>query len=293
MSTNWTLQGKTAVVTGGTGGIGLATAHGLAEQGAQVIIVGRDKTRGEEAAARLQKETGNKAIVFAQADLSSQAEIRHVAQQIVERYRQVHVLINNVGGLYAQRKLTVDGLESTLAVTHLAPFLLTHLLLPTLKECAPARIINVNSASHRSGRIDFDDLQSARNYDPMRAYSQAKLANLLVTYELARQLEGSGVSVNAADPGGAATDLARSEAMPALFRLILPLLAKIMTVERAAQSSLYFASSTEIEGVTGKYVNARKKFIRSASSSYDVSLAQRLWNVSASLTSNSNIVIRP
>lgn len=284
MSTIWTIQGKNIVVTGGTGGIGLATARGLAARGAQIIIVGRDENRGKDAASRIQKDTGNKMVTFVQADLSSQAEIRRLAQNIMAHYGQLHVLVNNVGGLYAQQKLTVDNIESTLAVTHLAPFLLTNLLLPRLKDSAPARIINVNSASHRSGHINFDDLQSSKSYNSMHAYGQAKLANLLTTYEMARRLAGSGVSVNAADPGGADTELARSEAMPPVFRLLLPVLAKIMTVERASQSSIYLASSADVEGVSGKYMNASKKIVRSSPTSYDEAMAQRLWRVSAELT---------
>lgn len=202
MSAIWNRGEKTVVVTGGTKGIGYETAYGLVARGATVIIVGRDAERGAAAVTSMQQYTGNPHISFLQADLSSLDEVRRLAEQITRQYPHVHVLVNNAGGVNAQQTVTADGLEATFVTNHLAPFLLTNLLLPILKASTPARIVNVNSTQHRSGRIDFDDLQSERDYDLMCAYRQAKLANLLFTYELARRLSGTNVTLNATDPGG-------------------------------------------------------------------------------------------
>ncbi len=178
--------------------------------------------------------------------------------------------------------MTAEGLEATFVTNHLAPFLLTNLLLPLLKASAPARIVNVNSIQHRSGRIDFDDLQAERAYDMMRAYQQAKLANLFFTYELARRLSGTNVTVNAADPRGT-LEGAKAIPLPLAVRLILPLFSPWLTARRAAQSSIYLASSADVEGLTGKYVNFRKKVVRSSLVSYEEATAEKLWRISAAL----------
>jgi len=290
MSATWTIREKTVVVTGGTKGIGYETARGLAARGATVIIVGRDAARGAAAVARLRQQTGTTTISFVQADLSSLREVRRLAAEITAHYPRVQVLVNNAGGGNARRTVTADGLEATFATNHLAPFLLTHLLLPVLEANAPARIVNVTSVQHRSGRVDFDDLQEESDYDLMRAYRQAKLANLLVTYELARRLHGTNVTVNAADPRGTIEGArAVSSSLPLAVRLILPLfslppLARLGTAERAAQSSIYVAASPDVDGLTGAYVNARNKVVRSAPASYDEATADKLWQVSRELT---------
>lgn len=283
MSITWNLQEKTALVTGGTRGIGYETARGLASDGATIILVGRNAASGADAVTRLQKETGNTKIAFVQADLSSFAEVRRLAEHVSTHYSQLHILVNNAGGVSAQRKVTTDGLETTLVANALAPFLLTNLLLPLLKASAPSRIINVNSVQHRSGHINFEDLQSEKDYDMMHAYQQAKLANLLFTYELARRLKGTHVTVNAADPGGTMAGT-KAIPLPLVVRLILPLFSYWLTPKHAAQSSIYLASSAKIEGLTGKYVNFRKKIVPSSPASYDQATAERLWNVSAQLT---------
>lgn len=290
MSATWTIREKTVVVTGGTKGIGYETARGLAMRSATVIVVGRDAARGAAAVARLRQQTGTTTISFVQADLSSLREVRRLAAEITAHYSRVQVLVNNAGGTNARRTVTADGLEATFATNHLAPFLLTHLLLPVLEANAPARIVNVTSVQHRSGRIDFDDLQEESDYDLMRAYRQAKLANLLVTYELARRLRGTNVTVNAADPRGTIEGArAVSSSLPLAIRLILPLfslppLARLVTAERAAQSSIYVAASPDVDGLTGAYVNARNKVVRSAPASYDEATADKLWRVSRELT---------
>ncbi len=283
MGTIWNMQEKTALVTGGTKGIGYQTALGLSTLGATVILVGRDVTRGDAAVASIQQSTGNTKISFLQADLSSLAEVRRLAEHIITHYSQLHVLVNNAGGTNAQRKVTTDGLEATFVTNHLASFLLTNLLLPVLEASAPARIINVNSIQHRSGHIDFDDLQSEKDYNMMHAYQQAKLANLFFTYELARHLSGTNVTVNAADPGGT-LEGTKAVPLPFVVRLILPLFSHWLTTKHAAQSSIYLASSPDVEGVTGKYVNFRKKIVRSSPASYDEATTEKVWRVSAELT---------
>ena len=283
MSTIWNMQEKTVLVTGGTKGIGYQTALGLAALGATVIIAGRDATRGASAVASIQQYTGNANISFLQADLSSLVEVRRLAEQITTQYPRLHVLVNNAGGANNERKVTVDGLEATFVTNHLAPFLLTNLLLPVLKASAPARIVNINSIQHRSGHIDFDDLQSEKDYKMMPAYQQAKLADLFFTYELARRLSGTNVTVNAADPGGT-LEGTKAVPLPLAVRLILPLFSYWLTTKHAAQSSIYLASSPDVEGLTGKYVNFRKKIVRSSSTSYDEATAEKVWRVSTELT---------
>ena len=282
------MREKTVVVTGGNKGIGYETARGLAGLEATVLIVGRDATRGADAVTSIKQQTGNMNVSFVQADLSSLAEVRRLAEYITAYYPQVHVLVNNAGGTNAQRKLTADGLEATFTTNHLAPFLLTNLLLPVLKASAPARIVNVNSVQHRSGQINFDDLQEERGYDLMRAYRQAKLANLLSLYELARRLRGTNVTVNAADPRGTlAGARSISSSLPPGVRLILPLFSlfpNLFGARQAAQSSICLASSPDVEGLTGTYVNYRNKIVRSSPVSYNEALAKRVWDVSVALT---------
>lgn len=282
MSTLWKRGEKTVIVTGGTKGIGYETASGLAAHGATVIIVGRDAERGAAAVSSMQLHTGNAAISFLQADLSSLAEVRRLAERITSQHSHVHALVNNAGGVNARRIVTAEGLEATFVTNHLAPFLLTNLLLPILKASTPARIVNVNSTQHRSGRIDFDDLQAERAYDMMIAYRQAKLANLFFTYELARRLRGTNVTVNAADPGGT-LEGTKAIQLPLAVRLILPFFSPWLTARHAAQSSIYLASSPDVEDLTGKYVNFRKKVVRSSLVSYEEATAEKLWRISAAL----------
>ena len=196
------MSGRTVLVTGGTGGIGLATAAGLAGLGARVGIVGRDRARAEAAAERL-RGAGGHVDVFT-ADVSSQREVRRLAQEVLAAYPRLDVLVNNVGGFWATRHTTEDGLERTFAINHLAPFLLTNLLLDRLRASAPARVVTVSSGAQSMGRIDFDDLQGHRGYNGQRAYNQSKLANVMFTYELARRLQGSGVTANVLHPASSA-----------------------------------------------------------------------------------------
>ncbi|GAA4379738.1 hypothetical protein GCM10023152_27400 [Agromyces bauzanensis] len=207
-NTESSMTAKTVLVTGGTGGIGKATAEGLARLGARVGIVGRDATRAEAAAADIRVKSGNPAVDVFTADMSSQAEVRRLAAEVLDAYPRLDVLVNNVGGFWAHRHVTADGLEHTFALNHLASFLLTNLLLERLEASAPARVVTVSSGAQSMGRIDFDDLQDTRSYSGQRAYNQSKLANVMFTYELARRLEGSGVTATVLHPGVTRTDAA-------------------------------------------------------------------------------------
>jgi NAD(P)-dependent dehydrogenase (short-subunit alcohol dehydrogenase family) len=276
------MAGKTVLVTGGTGGIGKATAAGCARLGAQVGIVGRDAGRAELAAADIKDKTGGSVDVFV-ADMSSLAEVRRLATQVLSSYPRLNVLVNNVGGAWGSRYTTADGLERTFATNHLAPFLLTSLLLDRLKESAPARVVTVSSAMHGMGKIDFDDLQGAGRYAGMRAYNQSKLANVLFTYELARQLEGSGVTATVLHPGVVRTNIYAGDS-PALFKLSKFGGPFLKSPERGAATSVFLASAPEVEGVTGSFFVGRKAS-KSSKRSHDAEAARRLWQVSSELTS--------
>ena len=274
------MTGRTVLVTGGTGGIGRATAAGLVGLGARVGIVGRDAARGEAAAAPL-RDSGGQVDVFT-ADLSAQREVRRLAAEVLDTYPRLDVLVNNAGGYWATRHPTEDGLERTFAVNHLAPFLLTNLLLDRLRASAPARVVTVSSGAQAMGRIDVEDLQGERDYSGQRAYNQSKLANVLFTYELARRLQGSGVTANAVHPGVVRTNFGREDAK-GWMRVLLPVVRPFLkSPEQGAATSVYLASSPEVDGVTGRYfVNRRAR--DSSPASRDVALAARLWEVSAQL----------
>ena len=277
------MLGKVCMVTGANSGIGKATSLALAQMGATVVMVCRDRARGEEARSEITTKSRNNAVALLLADLSSQQSIRQLVENFQHHYTHLHVLINNAGAAFpGRRRETVDGLEMTFAVNYLAPFLLTNLLLDVLKASAPARIVNVSSAAQASGYIQMDDLQAEKLYRPMRTYPQSKLAVVLFTYELARRLQGSGVTVNCLHPGFVATNFAQSDVVPA-FRLLVKLIGSFGTSpQEGAKTSIYLASSTEVESVTGQYfVKSIPK--RSAAISYDESLQRQLWEPSAKL----------
>jgi NAD(P)-dependent dehydrogenase (short-subunit alcohol dehydrogenase family) len=276
------MQGKICMVTGANSGIGKATALALAQMGATVVMVCRDRARGEQARSEITTKSRNNAVDLLQADLSSQQSIRQLVENFQHHYPHLHVLINNAGAAFPGRRETVDGLEMTFAVNYLAPFLLTHLLLDMLTASAPARIVNVSSGSHKAGYIKLDNLQSKNPYRSMKVYGQAKLAVVLFTYELARRLEGTGVTVNCLHPGFVATNFAQSDVGPA-FRLLVKVIGSFGTSpQEGAKTSIYLASSPEVEGVTGKYV-VKSIPKRSAAISYDESLQRQLWEQSAKL----------
>jgi retinol dehydrogenase 14 len=286
------MDGKHVLVTGGTGGIGLATATGLAALGARVGIVGRSAARGAGAADTVRREVPSARVDVFEADLSSQAEVRRLAAAVRARYPRLDVLVNNVGGYWAHRHVTADGLEHTFALNHLASFLLTQELLGLLVASAPARVVTVSSGAQSMGRIDFDDLQGERAYNGQRAYSQSKLANVVFTYELARRLDGTGVTATVLHPGVTRTAFGGEDSV-AWMRWVLPVVRPFMkTPEQGASTAVYLAASPEVDGVTGVYfANRRPK--RSSKVSYDLDLARRLWEVSAELVDPRRSPTRP
>jgi retinol dehydrogenase-12 len=276
------MTGRTCMITGASSGVGRATALGLARLGATLLLVCRDRGRGEETVAEIRDTTGNRAVTLMLADLSSQESIRALAREFLATAQPLHVLVNNAGIVNLRRSVTAEGIETVFAVNHLAYFLLTHLLLDRLKESAPARIVNVASHAHRFSGIDFDDLEAARRYRAMRVYGQSKLANILFTYELARRLTGTGVTVNCVHPGAVASGLGKNNG--AWARGVIALLRPFFrTPEDGAATSIYLVSSPDLEQVTGKYF-ANCQETRSAAVSYDTAVARRLWDVSARMT---------
>ena len=272
---------KVCLITGATSGIGKATAMGLANMGASVVMVGRDRGRGEAAMAEVKEQSTSASVDLLLADLSSQEEIHRLADEFKEAYPRLDVLINNAGVFRSERVTTADGTETTFAVNYLAYFLLTNLLLDLLKASAPSRIVNVASGEQRNGAIDFDDLQGETEYKGAKAYGQSKLATVLFTYELARRLEGTGVSANCLHPGVVGTNL--GSGVSGVFGLMVRALTPLMkSPEKGAETSIYLASSPEVEGLSGRYF-VKKAEARSSDVSYDERIARRLWEVSAEL----------
>ncbi|HVN28533.1 MAG TPA: SDR family oxidoreductase [Candidatus Binataceae bacterium] len=276
---NW-IRGKTCMITGATSGIGRASAIELGKLGAKLILVGRSRELGEKLVNEIRR-AGNPDAVLLLADFESQAQIRKLAGALLSTGKPLHVLMNNAGVFNMKRKMTADGLEQVFAVNHLAYFMLTLLLLDRIKESAPARIINVSSDLHQRATINFDDLGGERSWGGMSSYAQSKLANILFTYELARRLEGTGVTVNAVHPGAVATNLARNNGLTTVAWKLAGAFMK--SAETGARTQVYLASSPEVEGVTGKYfIDSREA--RSSAVSHDAGIARRLWEVSARMT---------
>jgi NAD(P)-dependent dehydrogenase (short-subunit alcohol dehydrogenase family) len=249
--------------------------------GARVAITGRDRGRAEDAAREIRAAGGWQVDVFV-AELSSQSEVRRLADEVLQYLSRIDVLVNNVGGYWNTRHVTVDGLERTFAVNHLAPFLLTNLLLDRLTEGAPARVVTVSSNAQAQGRIDFDDLQGEREYSGARAYSQSKLANVLFTYELARRLHGTSVTANAVHPGLVSTSFG-AEDPATVQRIFIPFLRPFMkTPAEGAATSIHLASAPNLEQVSGRYF-ADSKPKTSSKPSYDEAAAARLWQISTDL----------
>jgi NAD(P)-dependent dehydrogenase (short-subunit alcohol dehydrogenase family) len=277
------MHGNVVLITGATSGIGQASALGLAKRGATVVLVARNQAKGLAVRDAIRAASGNPQVDVLYADLSSQQAVRGLAADVQQRYPQLHVLINNAGGIFFRRETTVDGLELTFALDHLAYFLLTNLLLPTLRASAPARIINISSNAEASGRINFADLQATRRYAAFPVYAQAKLANMLFTYELARRLDGSGVTVNAVRPGPVATNFGGSGRswLNRLFPLIFRVIGK--PPEQAAETVIMLASAPELAQVSGKaFYDMREQ--QTSAQARDSATQQRLWQVSAALT---------
>jgi NAD(P)-dependent dehydrogenase (short-subunit alcohol dehydrogenase family) len=276
-------SGVTVVVlTGATRGIGRAAAIELARRGADVALVGRDPERVTSVAEEATAAGGGGQVHGHVADLALMSNVRVLAEEIRRRYEHIDVLANNAGALFASRKETPEGFEQTFALNHLAPFLLTNLLLDRLKASAPSRAVTVSSGAQAAGRIDFDDLQGARSYSGQRAYSQSKLANILFTNELARRLQGSGVTANSVHPGVVRTNFA-SEDQAAFFQVISPLVRPFLkTPTQGARTPIYLASSLDVEAITGQFFANRKPKAPSKVAG-DVDVTARLWRVSTDL----------
>jgi len=276
------------LITGANSGIGKATALGLAKQGARVIMVCRHARRGETARAQIMQASGSEAVDLLVADLSSQRAIHQLSETIYARYPRLDALINNAGAMYNRRALTADGIERTLAVNHLAYFMLAHLLLDLLKKSAPARIVNVASGAAFEGTIDFNDLMGERSYTRRSAYAQSKLANILFTYAMARYTSGSGVSVNCLHPGNVLSNLggpgrriwllAKSLLSPASFAAL-----EVKQAAQAAEDVIYLVTSPDVETVSGAYFVGNQTET-SPPESYDEMITQQLWQISAELT---------
>jgi NAD(P)-dependent dehydrogenase (short-subunit alcohol dehydrogenase family) len=272
---------RVCVITGATDGIGKETAYALALQGAKLLIHGRDPDKGARSVAQLKARSRNPAIEFLQADFGSLADVRQLAAAIMERTPRIDVLINNAGGMFVKRTLSKDGYELTFAVNHLAPFLLTHLLLDTLKGTPQARIVTTASAAHRGAKLDFDDLQTTGKYSAMGAYGRSKLANILFTRALAKRLAGTTVTATCLHPGFVRTNIARDMALipRGVFRVISRF---IRSPEQGARTVVYLASSAEVQGASGGYY-LDCKLTPPALAARDEGAAAHLWRVSEQL----------
>jgi NAD(P)-dependent dehydrogenase (short-subunit alcohol dehydrogenase family) len=283
-SPNTSIAGKTCMVTGATSGIGKATALGLAKHGATVVIVGRNEDKSKAISTWIRKQTRNPSVDFLLADLSDQAQIHELAADFKRRYNRLHVLVNNAGARFMDYRKTRQGVEMTLALNHLAGFLLTHLLLDVLRASAPARIINISSGS-QTWEIDFENLAEWRSYDGRKAYAQSKLASMLFTHELAERLAGSGVTANAVDPGGVASNFNKNNGWLYWLRHIVAHLksGNLITPTAAAETNIYLSTSPEVAGLTGKYFH-RKQMITPSAAAQNQQEASRLWQISLEMT---------
>ncbi len=272
------LQGKTVLVTGATSGIGMITARELARKGARTIIISRNQQKCVTVAEQIKGQTGNQNVEYITADLSTKTGISQAAFEFKKRCSRLDVLVNNAGAIFMERQVSPEGIEMTLALNHLNYFYLTMLLLDVLKASAPARIVNVSSDAHRGQKIDFDDLQTEKNYSGFGAYGRSKMMNVLFTYELARKLEGSKVTVNALHPGFVATDFAKNNSgVVQMGMKVVGLFAR--KPEKGAETAIYLASSREVDGVSGGYFYDMQS-IESDPATYKKADAEKLWNIS-------------
>jgi NAD(P)-dependent dehydrogenase (short-subunit alcohol dehydrogenase family) len=277
------LEGKTILITGGTSGIGMESAVDLAGAGAQVVVTCRERGKGDLALQEIRRRSGSTKVDLLVGNFESQESTRELAAEFLAKYPKLHVLVNNAGTAFVKRELTEDDIEKTFAVNHLAPFLLTNLLLDRLVESAPARIVTVSSVEHFNATLDLDDLSFEKGgYQATKAYARSKLGNILFTKELARRLAGKNVTANTLHPGAVATNIWRYA--PAYVKPLLAIIKPfLLTPRQGSETSTYLASSPEVEGVTGKYF-VKCKERRSSPLSNDESVARKLWDVSARLT---------
>jgi NAD(P)-dependent dehydrogenase (short-subunit alcohol dehydrogenase family) len=277
------MKGRRCVITGATSGIGEATAVALAAAGAELTLVCRNREKAEATLGKIHAEAPYAAVDLVLADLSSQAEVRRAAAEILEDPRPIHVLINNAGVVNLKYSTTVDAIETTFAVNHLAYFLLTRLLLERIEQSPDARIVNVASDGHRFSSMDFDNIGHENDFRWMKVYGQSKLANILFTRELARRLEGSGVTVNALHPGGVSTGLGANNGTR-LHGFLMAILKPFMkTPEDGARTSIYLASAPEVGKLSGEYFT-RCKVTAGSRESRDMEAAARLWELSERMT---------
>lgn len=275
------MKGKVCLITGANSGIGKATVIGLAKMGATIVMVCRNKKKGEKALDNINKKCENGVIHLMIADLSSQKAIYQLVKDFKEKYQYLNILINNAGVNISKKIITDDGIETTFAVNYLAPFLLSNLLLDVLYSSRPARIVNVASAVQAKS-INFDNLNGENHYHQMNAYAQSKLALILFTYEFARRIEGEGVTVNCLHPGYVKTNMVKN--FRKFVKFFYPFIGLFMkSSKKGARTSIYLASSPEVEGVSRKYFKKRKK-VESVKASYDEELGKRLWDISITLT---------
>jgi NAD(P)-dependent dehydrogenase (short-subunit alcohol dehydrogenase family) len=281
------IEGKTCLITGSTSGIGKEIAIGLAKMKTNVVLVGRNKAKCEETIEQICRnasiDTNKNRVSYLLADLSSQASIHQLAKKFLDIYESLDILINNAGVFLSKRLTTVDGIEYTFAVNHLAPFLLTNLLFERMKTSSPSRIITTSSVAHRGAYIDFDNLQFERGrYNGVQAYRQSKLANILFTKELARRSRGTGVTSNCYHPGGVRTNLVQSS--PWHYRLIWLIITPfLVSPKKGADTAVYLASSSVIENISGEYFVNRKP-VHPSGSADDPQVALNLWKISEELT---------
>lgn len=278
------LKDRIILITGATSGIGKAAAHLITAMGAQVVITGRNKEKLEMTVQELKSQTGNESVIYLVADFCDLDQVREMASNFEARYARLDVLVNNAGAFFNKRRETIYGVEKTFVVNHLAPFLLTNMLMETMQRSEEGRIVNVSSDAHQYGSLDFDDLELKHGYTGMKAYARSKLSNILFTYEAARRLAGSTITVNALHPGHVATNIFRND-----FSFIGPALKWVMglfslTPEEGADNTVFLATSPEVKGMTGQYF-VKREAVRSSPRTYDENLATKLWQISEKLTS--------
>jgi NAD(P)-dependent dehydrogenase (short-subunit alcohol dehydrogenase family) len=276
-------QKKICLITGATSGIGKAAATFLAGRGYEMVLVGRNPTKAEATVREIREQTGNGSVHGLLADFADLGQVRQLAGQVKEKFPRLDILINNAGAYFNRRQRTPYGVEKTFLVNHLAPFLLTNLLLDHLRKSPSARIINVASNAHENARLDLDDLNFERFYFGFWAYGRSKLANILFTYELARRLKEGHVTVNALHPGRVGTDIFKTDfsILGGPLKWVIERIS--LTPEQGADNTVFLASSPDVEGVTGKYF-VRRNAVPSAPLSYDDNLARQLWETSEKLT---------
>lgn len=269
------LKNKTAIITGATSGIGRVTAIAIAREGARLVLPVRNIEKGKVLKDQIEKETGNTNVGIMHCNLASLDSVRQFAEDFRKKHDKLHLLVNNAGLWEAKRKESDDGIEMNFAVNHLAPFLMTNLLLDIIKKSAPARIISVASTAHKYGKMRFNDLEGKKSWGSMQSYAQSKLANILFTRRLAKELEGSGVTANCLHPGVVNTQLFSK--LPGFIQKISSLF--MITPEKGAQTSIYLATSPEVENITGEYFD-KQKIAKTTAHARDMQVADKLWEVS-------------